>query len=188
MIAMHAPHVGYGVEIGSRAFRDAMGQFATGVTVITTEGPGGPHGMTANAVTSVSLDPPLLLVCVSHSARLARYLTIERRFAVNILGADQEAVSRYFSGGWRESRHALDIRFDYVDGTPTLGCSIATLICDVSDRYEGGDHDIVLGRVRGLRAGDTDRAPLLFFRGRYESLAGIQAQRCPNGRGSDRPG
>jgi flavin reductase (DIM6/NTAB) family NADH-FMN oxidoreductase RutF len=158
-------------DIDDRAFRDAMGSFATGVTVITTEGRDRPHGMTANAVTSVSLEPPLILVCVGRSTRLSRYLTQGRRFAVNILGQHQEPLSRYFSQAWPESQPAPEYQFEYVDGVPTVEGSLTAVICDVAQLYDGGDHIIVLGNVRAIHNDESDREPLLFFRGHYSNFS-----------------
>ena len=163
-----SPRAEHGVE--SREFRDAMGRFATGVTVITTDGSSGPHGMTANAVTSVSLDPPLILVCVGHSTRMAELLIPGRRFAMNTLGEDQEPLSRYFSRTWSDSCPAPDHRFDRHAGAPILCDSISTLVCEVSRRYGSGDHDIVVARVQAIACEDTHRRPLLFYRGSYTSL------------------
>lgn len=158
-------------DVDSRSFRQAMGHFATGVTVITTDGPDGLHAMTANAVTSVSLDPPLILVCVGHSARLSEYLPHGQRFAVNILGDNQEPESRYFSGTRSDSSPTPRFRFEYFHESPTLTGCITTLICDVNQRYSGGDHDIVLGEVRRIQHDHIDRGPLLFYQGRYASLS-----------------
>lgn len=154
-------------KIDVRAFRDAMGSFATGVTVITTNGGEGPHGMTANAVTSVSLEPPLILVCVGRSTRLSTYLTQGRRFAVNILDQHQESLSRYFSRAWPESEPAPDFRFEHLHDAPTLSGSLARLICEVRNVYDGGDHLIALASVRAIHNDGIDREPLLFFRGEY---------------------
>jgi flavin reductase len=162
--------------VDSRAFRVAMGRFATGVTVVTTDGPHGPHGMTANAVTSVSLDPPLILVCVGRSARLASYLTHGERFAINVLGEEHSALARYFARDWPSSRPAPDHRFTTIAEATALAGSIATVVCDVTERHSGGDHLIVLGRVRHTCCDHGDRRPLLFFSGSYRSMSGATVQ------------
>jgi flavin reductase (DIM6/NTAB) family NADH-FMN oxidoreductase RutF len=154
------------------AFRHAMGQFATGVTVIACDSPDGPHCMTANAVTSVSLDPPLLLICVGQEARLLRHLVPEQRFTVNVLANDQESLARYFSRTLPEDVPLPGYNIDRVHDAPSLAGCITTLVCDVQHRYQGGDHQIVLGHVRAICSPGLNRSPLLFHRGEYASLHG----------------
>lgn len=155
--------------VDSQMLRSAMGNFATGVTVVTVRGKDGPHGMTANAVTSVSLEPPLILICINRTARLRQYLADGQHFAVNILGEGQECLSRYFSRAWPASVHPPAYRFEYFDRCPTLADSMTSLVCRVTERYAGGDHDIVLGKARAIH-GNTSSNPLLFFQGRYARL------------------
>jgi flavin reductase (DIM6/NTAB) family NADH-FMN oxidoreductase RutF len=155
--------------VDSSTFRHAMSQFATGVTVITTDGASGPHGMTANAVTSVSLDPPLILVCVGRSARLSRYLLPDHHFAVNVLSEVQEPLARFFSGAWPKTRPVPYFRFERVNDAPVLTGALATLVCEVGERYDGGDHHIVIGSVRHIRV-DSGLPPLLFFGGGYQRI------------------
>lgn len=161
-----------------RAFRRTMGLFATGVTVVAVDTAGGPLGMTANSVTAVSLDPLLVLVCVDHRARLHAHLTEGRRFAISILRDDQEVLSRYFAGGWRD-HPAPEYRFEAWDGAPRLVGALAAIRCEVARLYEGGDHTIVLGRVTGLHEGHDPHRPLLFFAGRYRRLAPLAAPAMP---------
>jgi flavin reductase (DIM6/NTAB) family NADH-FMN oxidoreductase RutF len=153
-------------------YRQIVGHFATGVTVITTAADGWLHGMTANAVTSVSLDPLLLLVCVDQAAHAHEQLSRAARFGVNILAEDQEEVSRVFAvtaepeqGQLRGAEFHLSRR-----GTPVLEGVLAYLECEVADRCAGGDHTIFIGRVLD---GEVlqEAAPLLFFRGGYRRLA-----------------
>jgi flavin reductase len=153
----------------STTFRHAMSQFATGVTVITTDGAEEPHGMTANAVTSVSLEPALILVCVGRSARLSRYLLPGHHFAVNVLSEVQEPLARFFSGRWPRTRPVPHFRFERVHDAPVLAGALATLVCKVSELYDGGDHHIVVGSVRHIRV-DKGRPPLLFFGGGYQRI------------------
>jgi len=160
-------------SVDSNAFRLAIGTFATGVTVISTGTTREPHCMTANAVASVSLDPPLLLVCVSRDSRMASYLQREKRFAVNVLSEQQEPLSRYFSRSWPDSASPPEYKLARTGGTPVLEGSMASLICDIHQRYDGGDHDIVLGLVQAVHCSRQDTAPLLFFRGSYDTLASI---------------
>jgi flavin reductase (DIM6/NTAB) family NADH-FMN oxidoreductase RutF len=159
-------------EVTPVAFRHAMGQFATGVTVVTTVGPHGqPVGTTANAVSSVSLDPPLLLVCFDRSSQTLAAIGTHGAFVVNILAAPQEELSANFA------RRGLAADWDDVPhrpgrtGSPRLHGVLATLECTVEHRLPGGDHEIIVGRVRHVQAGDSDAPPLLFWRGRYRSLS-----------------
>jgi flavin reductase (DIM6/NTAB) family NADH-FMN oxidoreductase RutF len=159
--------------VDSSAFRRAIGTFATGVTVISTGTTREPHCMTANAVASVSLDPPLLLVCVSRDSRMAGYLKHEKRFAVNVLSEQQEPLSRYFSRSWPDSANPPEYRLARTGSTPVLEGSVASLICDIHQRYDGGDHDIILGLVQAIHYSRPDNAPLLFYRGSYDTLASV---------------
>ena len=154
-------------------FRHAMGHFATGVTVITSvDADGQPVGTTANAVSSLSLDPPLLLVCFNRSSRTLAAIQAHGAFAVNVLAAPQQELSANFA------RRGLSADWDAVGhqpgptGSPRLHGTLATLECTVEHRLPGGDHEIVIGRVRDAQSGDAGAAPLLFWRGQYASLAG----------------
>ena len=147
-----------------RALRDAFGCFATGVTVVTAHGPDGPQAFTANSFTSVSLHPPLLLVCPALSASSLPSLRAAGAFAVNVLARDQEAFAK------RAATRGAD-RFDGEgwnhDGpAPTLAGACAVFECDLETELPGGDHAILLGRVRRFRT-DRAREPLLWFHGRY---------------------
>lgn len=155
-------------SIDPRDYRNTIGLFATGVTVITARAGDETRGMTANSVTSVSLDPLLLLVCIDRRARMAGVVVEAGRFAVNILRADQEQISRHFAGRPQESPAPplADLA-----GAPALAESLACLVCAVERVLDGGDHIIVIGRVEALRRGDEVADPLLYFRGRYHGLA-----------------
>lgn len=157
--------------VTSAELRFAMGHFATGVTVITSVGTDGrPVGTTANAVSSLSLEPPLLLVCFDRSSQTLAAIGAHGAFAVNILSAPQQELSANFA------RRGLAADWDAVPhrpgltGSPRLHGVLATLECTVEHRLPGGDHEIVVGRVRDAQAGDDEGAPLLFWRGRYASL------------------
>lgn len=156
----------------STALREVMAQFATGVTVLTAAGEDG-HGMTANSFTSVSLDPPMVLCCVSRAARMHAAITSAQAFAVSVLGADQQDVARYFAD-WRRPRGMA--QFDQVDwtpgphtGSPLLVGAMAWLECRLATVYEGGDHSIFLGEVLGSNRGANQPA-LLFFGGAYHDV------------------
>lgn len=156
------------MSVDPRSYRDTMGMFATGVTVITARAGELTRGMTANSLTSVSLDPLLLLVCVDRRAGMAAVIGEAERFAVNILRADQEDISRHFAG---RPRPAGDPPLAELAHTPVLADSMAAVVCSVERILDGGDHLIVLGRVEALRHGDGPGDPLLYYRGRYRALA-----------------
>ena len=145
-----------------------MGRFATGVTVLTVNGPGDrPLGMTASSLASVSLVPPLVSVCVDHQAELHDTMLASPVFVVNILEGHQESLSRRFA-----DRH--EDRFDGVgyhrspEGLVLLDGALAHLQCDRFASYPGGDHTIIIGRVIGGTTGDG--RPLLYYRGGYGTL------------------
>jgi flavin reductase (DIM6/NTAB) family NADH-FMN oxidoreductase RutF len=145
-----------------------MGRFATGVTVLTVNGPDDrPLGMTASSLASVSLVPPLVSVCIDHKAELHDTILAAPVFVVNILESRQEALSRRFA-----DRH--EDRFDGVgyhrspEGLVLLDGALAHLECDRFASYPGGDHTIIIGRVIGGSTGDG--RPLLYYRGGYGSL------------------
>ena len=146
-------------------FRQLMGRFATGVTVVTVMSPDRiPSGMTVNSLSSVSLDPPLVSICIDRGAVMHAALTVAPGFVVNILRSDQEAVSRRFA-------EDLPDRFDGVgygfssDGHPILDGVLAHLECTVHASIEAGDHSVLLGRVVGGTSGEG--RPLLFYQGGY---------------------
>ena len=149
-----------------------MGAFATGVTIITVDLDGEVHGMTANAFTSVSLDPMLVLVCVDHSTRTHAHLHAKKRFGINVLCEDQKAISEYYARPERTHEHAeveAGARFERTrQGTPMLDGALAYLECRLQSAQEAGDHTIFIAEVEDvvLREGD----PLLFFRGKYRKV------------------
>jgi flavin reductase (DIM6/NTAB) family NADH-FMN oxidoreductase RutF len=145
-----------------------MGQFATGVTVIATGLGDAMHVMTANAVTSVSLDPLLILISLGKNTKMAEKITENGTFGVSILMQDQEPLSRYFSGGWKEA-DPPPFHFKPLAGVPRLdGCS--AIACEIYTRYDVGDHWIVLGKVIGLHYSDDPVVPLVFHAGQYRKL------------------
>jgi flavin reductase (DIM6/NTAB) family NADH-FMN oxidoreductase RutF len=149
-------------------FRRALGQFATGVTIITAMSEGEPAGVAANSFTSVSLDPPLVLFCVARTSTTWPRIEQARKFAVNILGEHQEELSRLFAT--RGADRFGDSQWHVgVGGSPVLHDTLAYLDCDFWAEYDGGDHIIVVGRVLDLGV-THDAGPLLFFRGEYGRL------------------
>jgi flavin reductase (DIM6/NTAB) family NADH-FMN oxidoreductase RutF len=156
----------------SQLFRRVMGNFATGITVITAEcEPGKVHGMTANSLTSVSIDPFLILVCVDHNARLMSFLTAQRRFGVNILHEHQQSLSEHFAKPQQdpETDARMGIQFQWTpSGIPLLKDALAHLACNVAAQYLAGDHTIFIGEVEGLELHDGE--PLLYHRGKYRRI------------------
>jgi len=155
-----------------RLLRTAFAAFATGVTVVTVGGPQ-PHGMTANSFTSVSLDPPLVLVCVGREAIMHDRLERTGAFAISVLAAHQDGVARHFADRTRRRGMA---EFDGVpwspgphSGAPLIDGAIVWLECGLWRSYDAGDHSIFLGQVRSLRRQDQ-AAALLFFDGRFDQL------------------
>jgi flavin reductase len=152
----------------SKQQRKIMGQFATGVTIVTTDGEAGPHGLTANAVASLSLDPPLVLVAIEKRAHSLKYLKKNECFAVNILRLDQEEISRRFATPGPKDFSGLNIT-KASTGAPILTDCLAFVDCRVVEILPGGDHDIFVGEiVAGEYHGG---APLLYFAGGYRRLA-----------------
>jgi len=152
-------------------FRRVMGQFATGVTVVTTRLGDELHGMTANAVAALSLEPLLVLVCVDKAADSHDILARSGTFAVNILSHEQAELSTRFADKDTEVAHRLDEvphRFA-ATGSPILEGCLAYLDCRVVAQYPGGDHTIFVGQVEDAGAVE-DGAPLIFHRGRYLRL------------------
>jgi flavin reductase (DIM6/NTAB) family NADH-FMN oxidoreductase RutF len=152
-------------------FRKAMGSFATGVTVITVDDEGEVHGMTANAFTSVSLDPMLVLVCVDHRARTHSHLHARKRFGVNVLASHQKPISEYYAKSTERHQHAEGIgaRFERTEhGTPVLQDALAYLECRLHTAQDAGDHTIFIAEVEDvvMREGE----PLLYVRGKYRHV------------------
>ncbi|MGI8690131.1 MAG: flavin reductase family protein [Thermomicrobiales bacterium] len=155
--------------IDRREFRNIVGLFATGVTVVTTRIGENVHGMTANAFTSLSLDPLLILLCVDRRARLHPLIQEAGAFAVNFLHEGQEAISRNFAGQPQEGVSDV-LHFSTDDGAPViLGC-LASMRCAVREVLDGGDHAIVIGHVQELIRGNVGAHPLVYFAGKYRRL------------------
>ncbi len=158
-------------EVSAAALRDAMGHFATGVTVVTSVGANGePVGTTANAVSSLSLDPPLVLVCFDLGSSTLRAIRGHGAFVVNVLGHRQGHLSANFarrglSAAWDGVRHRRGLT-----GSPRLDGVLAVVECTVEHALPGGDHEIVVGRVRHVETSGDGARPLVFWRGRYTSL------------------
>ena len=156
------------MPIDSQTFRAAMGRLVTGVTVLAAREPdGGLIGMTASAVTSLSLDPPMLLACVGRAAAAHQALTQGDHFSVNVLATGQEEMSRRFAT--REAQRFDGIAHDATpSGLPWLRGALACLECRRDAVHEGGDHSIVTGVIEWARGADGD--PLLYFLGGYRRI------------------
>jgi len=151
--------------VHAASFRTLLGRFASGVTVLTTRDPSGePRGMTATAVTSASLDPPLVLVCVDHRAELHEFLDEGVPFVLNVLADDQEDVSRRFAADERDRFHGLEVH-ESAAGLPVLDGVAAHVECEWHGKFPTGDHTAFLGLVTGGAV--NDRSPLLHYRGGY---------------------
>jgi flavin reductase (DIM6/NTAB) family NADH-FMN oxidoreductase RutF len=146
-------------------FREVFGRFATGVAVITSAGPGGIGGMTANALCSLSLDPLLALVCFENQARTLPIVRDAGRFGLNVLNEHQEDVAGVFASKLPEAEKLEGVDHRLVAGVPIVDGAIAWAACDLRELIAGGDHTIAIGEVRELGLGDGE--PLLWYGGRY---------------------
>lgn len=154
--------------IGPDEFRHVLGHFASGVTVVTTwDADGRPTGLTASAFTSVSLEPPLILVCVDHKAQSYPALRASGRFAVNVLAVEHETLSRRFATTDADKFNEVGYHPGPL-GLPLLPEALAHLECRTVHAYSGGDHTIFVGEVEAAHAHDGE--PLLYFRGDYTRL------------------
>lgn len=153
------------VEIDPAHFREVLGHFSTGVVVVTASEKGTPVGMSAQSVVSLSLDPPLVLFCPARSSTTWPRIRAAGRFAINILAADQEALSVGFSRSGVDKFAGVDWQPGHT-GSPLLAGALGHVECTLERVYDGGDHEIVLGRVVDL-AVRRDARPLVFFRGAY---------------------
>lgn len=152
----------------ARRLRDTFGAFATGVTVVTARDDGGVRaGLTANSLTSVSLDPPLLLFCPARTASALTTLRASQRFAVNVLAVDQQAVASRFAQ--RDVDRFDGAEWDDWDGLPILRGALANFACTLFAEHAGGDHVVIIGRVERAR-GSPLHDPLLYFRGAYRQV------------------
>jgi flavin reductase (DIM6/NTAB) family NADH-FMN oxidoreductase RutF len=151
-------------------FRQVIGHFATGVAIVTCYGPDGPTGLTTNAITSVSLEPLLLLVCFDNGSRTLPAVRDARRFCVNVLRAGQEDLARVFA-----SKRVAREKFEAVThmeahGVPVLDGALAWLACDLEALHAAGDHTIGIGAITQMDA-DPAGEPLVWFRGDYGTFA-----------------
>ena len=150
------------------SFRRALGAYPTGVTVVTAVGPDGPSGATANAVSSLSLEPPMMLACLDRGSRTLASVRAAGRFGVNALAAGQEGIARRFSGKHPEPSKWEGIEWSESEGCPRLPDALVWVACELRDLIDGGDHLILTGRV--LEAASREGRPLIFHRGEYRDL------------------
>lgn len=154
--------------VDASRFRDAMSRLASGVSVVTSvDAEGTPCGLTATAVCSVSLEPPMVLVCLDTSSSTHDAIAATRRFAINFLARDQAALARRFSTSAADKFEGVDWRAG-ATGCPVIPGTLAACECDLDRSVAAGDHTIFLGRVARIRTGDQEQAgPLVYFRGGY---------------------
>ena len=157
-----------GDGVSPEEFRSALGAYATGVTVVTAVGPQGPSGATANAVTSLSLEPPMMLACLDRGSRTLTSVRAQGRFGVNALAAGQAGLARRFSGKHPETEKWEGVEWSERQSLPRLAGALMWVACELRDLIDGGDHLILTGNV--LEAESRDGQPLLFHRGDYRDL------------------
>jgi 3-hydroxy-9,10-secoandrosta-1,3,5(10)-triene-9,17-dione monooxygenase reductase component len=156
------------VTIDLQELRRVMGHFATGVTVVTTkDGADAPFGLTANAFASLSLNPPLVLVCVDKAAQCYACFEGSKIFAINVLAEGQEEISRRFATKGAQKFNGIPWHKS-ASGLALLDGAISYIECKVVSSYDGGDHTIYVGEV--LRAASSGERPLIFFKGKYHRL------------------
>lgn len=145
-----------------------MAALPTGVTIVTASGPHGPAGATANAVSSLSLDPPLMLACLDRGSRTLGVVREAARFGVSVLAADQAGLARGFASKASHAEKFREVAFSDRAGVPILDGAVAWVACALRAVHDGGDHEIAVGDVLELGAEGGD--PLLFFAGDYRAL------------------
>jgi 3-hydroxy-9,10-secoandrosta-1,3,5(10)-triene-9,17-dione monooxygenase reductase component len=145
-----------------------MARLPTGVTIVSALGPQGPAGATANAVSSLSLDPPLMLACLDRGSRTLAVVRETGRFGINVLAAGQAELARAFATKASHAEKWREIAYLERDGVPVLEDAVAWVACRVRDLHDGGDHEIAIGEVLALGADGGD--PLVFFGGDYRPL------------------
>jgi flavin reductase (DIM6/NTAB) family NADH-FMN oxidoreductase RutF len=149
-------------------FRAAMSMLPTGVTVVSATGPDGPAGATANAVSSLSLEPMLMLACLDRGSRTLLAVQAANRFGVNVLAAGQEGLARAFASKAPVADKWDGVEWSDRDGIPAIDGALSFIACELRDVIAGGDHVIVTGEVTGLE--ESEGEPLVFHRGEYRPL------------------
>ena len=170
--------------LDTRAFRQIVGQFPTGVSVVAAEVQGEIHGMTVNSLTSLSLSPMLMLFCIDKKTKMAGFIQNAQEFTISILREEQQPLSTYFAGAWKQEK-APPFRFLEWTGGPRLEGCVAAVGCRLHKMIEVGDHYIVTGETIALHLGSEPRSPLVFHGGLYRRLDGQENKPAPeleNGR------
>lgn len=163
------PEAAAHVDIDPAHFRNVLAHLPTGVTVITAHGPDGPVGMAANSVTSVSLDPPLILFCPAKASTTWPKLRAAETFCVNVMAGHHEELTRRFA--LRETDRFAGLDYERRPSGPALSDAVAWIECRLRDEHDAGDHTIVVADVLAIEATSAaDLDPLVFFRGRYGSF------------------
>ncbi|HEY8132847.1 MAG TPA: flavin reductase family protein [Thermoanaerobaculia bacterium] len=157
------------MPIDEAAFKLAMSHFASGVTVVTTEHGGKPFGMTVASFASLSLHPPLVLICIEKSVKTHDAIAAAGKFGVSILSEAQGDISSRFASRVDDKFSGIEVRRGSL-GVPLIGGALTTLECSVYDQLPGGDHTIFVGEVVDLRT--AEGAPLLYFRSGYREMRG----------------
>ncbi|MCA1590979.1 MAG: flavin reductase family protein [Acidobacteria bacterium] len=156
------------MSITQEQFRAALSRFASGVTVVTTKDAGGSlHGITVSAFCSVSLSPPMVLICIEQSTGSHNAFRESGFFVVNVLGSNQKEISERFASQMTEKFERVELTLN-LDGVPVLSGCLATLECRVKHAFEGGDHSIFIGEVEHCQVADGD--PLIYFRSDYRAV------------------
>jgi flavin reductase (DIM6/NTAB) family NADH-FMN oxidoreductase RutF len=159
------------VDDSTTRFRDAWGRFATGVVIITTVEPGGGvHGMTANGVASVSLEPPLALACVGRNRNTHRLIRATGQFGLSILGESQRAIAEYYVRPAAARKGDIPVEFESLaQKWPVVQGAVAQMGCRLVAEHEAGDHTIFVAQVEAIAT--SHERPLVFYQGRYGPLA-----------------
>ncbi|HKS23884.1 MAG TPA: flavin reductase family protein [Thermoanaerobaculia bacterium] len=155
------------MPVDDNQFKHALSHFASGVTIVTTEHEGTDYGLTVASFASLSLNPPLVLVCINKSSSSHDPIAKSQKFGVSILGSDQEAISGRFAARGGDKFAGLDVRRGST-GVPLVGNALATLECRVHEQIIGGDHSIFIGEVVDTKT--REGAPLLYFRAAYREM------------------
>jgi 3-hydroxy-9,10-secoandrosta-1,3,5(10)-triene-9,17-dione monooxygenase reductase component len=161
------------VEIDPKEFRTVLGHFPTGVTVVSGVDDTGAHGLAIGSFFSISLDPPLVGFCVGESSQSWARIAATGSFAVNVLSEHQVEVSNVFAGKAEDKFAQTEWVAAPVTGSPWISEAVAHIDCDLEATYPGGDHQIVVGRVRSLQVHREEHGPLLFFKGSYGRHVGL---------------
>jgi flavin reductase (DIM6/NTAB) family NADH-FMN oxidoreductase RutF len=156
--------------IDSKDFRNTLGKFGSGITIVTTNDEGETHGMTANAFVSVSLDPPLVLVSIDHKSKMYQILQRTKKYGISILKHDQQEISQHFAGRPLDKSPEFFLKAEI----PLIKDSLAYLICDVVDQHVAGDHTLYIGEVVWISYEEEE--PLIFYGGKYRSLVKLKQE------------